>query len=118
MTVAFDDAGNTKVQLQHNEKIIIAGIPLGTNLTVTETDADGYYVRWSNDGEVYKLATDVTLTEDMTLTCTNAVVYELPSTGGFGITPYTVGGLLLMTAALLLLMHTNIKRRKEDTASF
>lgn len=39
--------------------------------------------------------------------------YELPATGGVGTTLYTVGGLLITTAAILLL-YRHMKRRRED----
>ena len=42
--------------------------------------------------------------------------YELPQTGGFGTTPYTLGGLLL-TGAGVLLLYNKKKRGKEDFAS-
>ena len=45
--------------------------------------------------------------------------YELPETGGIGTTPYTMGGLFLMTVgALFLLLYKNKKHGKEDIASF
>ncbi len=50
-----------------------------------------------------------------TITIPNSTGYELPATGGIGTTPYTVGGLLLICFALLLLYR---KRRKTDSASF
>jgi len=44
--------------------------------------------------------------------------YELPETGGAGTYLYTMGGLLaLMTAAVLLYIQTS-KRRKEELTSF
>ena len=43
--------------------------------------------------------------------------HELPNTGGPGTTPYTTGGLLLLTGAGVLLLYSNKKRRKEDFAS-
>lgn len=48
---------------------------------------------------------------------TNRMGYELPQTGGAGTTSYTMGGLLMVTAAILLYIYTP-KRRKEDHASF
>ena len=48
---------------------------------------------------------------------TNSISYELPATGGAGTTSYTMGGLLMVTAAILLYIYTP-KRRKEDHASF
>ena len=44
---------------------------------------------------------------------TNTPAYELPSTGGPGVTRYAAGGLLLMLCACSLLLYKNIKRRKE-----
>ena len=45
--------------------------------------------------------------------------YVLPNTGGSGTIPYTIGGLLFMTAGIsILLLYNIIKRRKEDIASF
>lgn len=46
----------------------------------------------------------------------NTPGYELPETGGAGMTSYTMGGLLL-TAAALLLLYIQSKRGKEDFAS-
>ena len=43
--------------------------------------------------------------------------YELPNTGGAGTVPYTMGGLLLLTGAVFLLLYNYTKRRKEDSAS-
>lgn len=50
-----------------------------------------------------------------TITIPNATGYEMPATGGIGTTPYTVGGLLLICFALLLLYR---KRRKVDFPVF
>ncbi len=43
--------------------------------------------------------------------------YKLPQTGGTGMTPYTMGGMLLMAAAGASLLYNHSKRRKEDAAS-
>lgn len=43
--------------------------------------------------------------------------YELPETGGTGTTLYTIGGVLLLAGAGILLMYNHRKRRKEDPAS-
>lgn len=43
--------------------------------------------------------------------------HELPETGGSGTTPYTIGGLLLLTGAGLLLLYNKKKRGREDFAS-
>lgn len=43
----------------------------------------------------------------------NELGYTLPETGGIGTASYTLGGLLMITAAILLYIHI-LKRRKED----
>lgn len=51
--------------------------------------------------------------EGKTLTVTNSSGHELPMTGGSGTTPYTIGGLLLLSSAGYLL-YRKAKRRKGD----
>lgn len=53
----------------------------------------------------------------LTLTVTNSSGHELPETGGSGTTLYTLGGLLLLTGAGILLLYHNKNCRKEDFAS-
>lgn len=43
--------------------------------------------------------------------------YELPDTGGAGTQLYTMGGLLLITSAAILLLYCHTRRRKEDSPS-
>lgn len=45
------------------------------------------------------------------LTIPNLYLYELPSSGGIGIYWYSIGGVLLMMAAALILYRKNIRRR-------
>ena len=45
----------------------------------------------------------------------NKVTYEMPETGGPGATLYTIGGLLLITVALALLLYNNKRRREGAT---
>ena len=47
----------------------------------------------------------------------NRSSHELPMTGGTGTTMYTIGGLLLLAGAGILLVYSNKKRGKEDFAS-
>ena len=51
------------------------------------------------------------------LTVTNYAGFELPQTGGAGTHLYTMGGMLLLAAAVLLYIHI-LKRRKEEQPSF
>lgn len=43
--------------------------------------------------------------------------YELPDTGGAGTQLYTMGGLLLITSAAILLLYSHTRRRKEGSPS-
>ena len=43
--------------------------------------------------------------------------YELPDTGGAGTQPYTMGGIAMMAAAVMFLLYSHTRRRKEDAPS-
>ena len=43
--------------------------------------------------------------------------YEIPETGGIGTNLYTVGGLLLIATAAILLLYKHLLRRREDPSS-
>lgn len=49
--------------------------------------------------------------EQIQLTVQNLYLYELPNSGGIGIYWYTIAGVLLMLAAVLILYRTNRQRR-------
>lgn len=99
-------------------------IPSGHIYTLTETKVpDGY----ASDGSRYQVQVaydNVTVTVTTvggTETAWNGTIvnntyYELPQTGGAGTTLYTVGGLLITTAAVFLL-YSHAKRRKGDGKS-
>lgn len=110
-------------QLGHGGAIAISGIPYHALVTVTETKHDGFtaYYRISGEHTEDQLGDSVQVsfgTGTRTVEFINDGGYELPSTGGAGTHLYTMGGLLLMTAAAILLYIHNLKRRKEDLSSF
>ena len=51
------------------------------------------------------------------VTVVNRTGASLPETGGMGTHPYTLGGLLLMLSAGVLLLYNHTKRRKGDSQS-
>ena len=111
------------VKLYHGEMVTITGLPAGAQVSIKETNADGYSVGWKiNDKEVYgqTVTCDITGGNDSiaSVICTNTTGYELPDTGGAGTVPYTTGGFLLLTGAAFLLLYIYISRRKEDSESF
>lgn len=108
------------VKLYHGEKVTVTGLPAGAQVSITETNADGYSIGWKvNSQEVYVKTAEVSIEADKTadVECTNTTGYELPDTGGAGTVPYTMGGLLLLTGAAFLLLYNHTKRRKEDSTS-
>ena len=94
--------------------------------TTTQFDASDYVVEVTVSDSGGALSATVTnvwkdgnsVTEGTpTVVFTNGIIrYELPDTGGAGTTLYTVGGLLITTAAVFLL-YSHAKRRKGDGKS-
>lgn len=111
------------VRLHHGQTVSISGLPDGANVSITETNSDGYTVGWKvNDMEQYGNKTVTCRIQagkdnTATVTCTNTAGYELPDTGGTGTKPYTTGGFLLLTGAAILLWYINKKRRRGDAVS-
>ena len=111
--VIFTD-GVANITLKHGETITINGIPQDTQITVTETNTDGYAVSWDNGSHTN--ATTVTIPRGATaaITCTNTTGAVLPSTGGAGTARImSVGAALTLAAGALLLL----KRRKEASGA-
>ena len=85
-----ENAGEGKIQYDRTEYIL--------DILVTEHEGGSLYAQITS-----------TLPEQFKFT--NAVKYELPSTGGTGTLPYAGGGIILISAAFILPL---IRRRKED----
>lgn len=84
----------------------VAGYTATYNMETVKVTTDGgdtYFNAVKVDGSGAKI------------TATNTVAVQLPSTGGAGTQWYTLGGLLLMTAAAILWYSFCFKRRKEET---
>ena len=101
------------IQLAHGESTAITGIPYGAEVTITETNHDGFSVLFK-EGEALKANGDsctFTITSNVTITAENHTGYQLPSTGGMGTGWFTLAGLLLMTGAAAL---TLLRRRAKE----
>ena len=100
--------------LKHNESVTITEIPKASNVTITETNHDGYTVFFKeNDvtigaGYTYTISS---IDTTRSIEVNNNPGYELPSTGGSGTLPYTLGGLMLILASAL--MYGFRMRRRE-----
>ena len=81
---------------------------LTTPITFRITESDGIILELLEENEWAAVTNDTQLE----LVIKNESSYELPETGGPGTTLYTMGGLLLMLTAGLLLMYNQKKRRR------
>lgn len=117
-TVSYVDEATGKLVTEHltlaHGRQSTLTIPYGAEVTVTEPSHPGYVLTFQRDGATTAAINDsytFRITQDVTLTAVNTAGYKLPDTGGRGVVWYTTGGLLLMTAAVLLL-YKNRDRRK------
>ncbi|MDO5400558.1 MAG: Cna B-type domain-containing protein [Eubacteriales bacterium] len=91
---------------------------------VFEEVPDGYEQTYIVDGRLYPAATPEKpngvpgMTEGFITIQNRPVPYgpELPMTGSVGTTPYTLGGLLTMGLAVVLMQYNRKKRRKEESS--
>lgn len=116
--LTFDKNGQSTITLKHGESIKINGLPYGTQWKVTESDAEGYIVKYSIcDGDVQEgeEAEGIVQIGNDSVTFTNITTYELPESGGAGTIWYTIGGLVLILGAFL--MYRRIKMRKGGASS-
>ena len=76
----------------------------GISYILTEETVDGYKTTYTIDGKALTAGDAFTLGKDgskLTVTNTADEEYVLPETGGIGTLPFTVGGILLITLALI-----------------
>lgn len=91
------------------------GVPIRGDNTLATVNGANFLVTYSNGPAVTIPGSG---TAAAAVTVTNQVCYpELPNTGGAGTIPYTIGGFLLLTGAMFLLLYYHTKRRKEDSVS-
>lgn len=123
LEVAVGEDGTITFTLTHNQHVVIAGIPYGAKVTVTETKADGYtttYTREENGNVIEKDVSGTTATDKSTTHTnnhyrfTNKGGYELPHTGGAGTSTYTMAGLVLMLFSMAYLLCRPKTRRREE----
>lgn len=118
-TVAMADFNGytceNKIFTLSNGKSETLTYPIGASVTVTETNNDGYITSYQiDDGDAtYSTVADgIEIDADgVTVHYTNKAGTVLPSTGGIGTYPYTIGGLLIAGAAGSLIMYRT--RRKQ-----
>lgn len=97
-------------------------IPSGHHYILTETKAPEGFILTSNTYKVHISYDSQTVTVldadgnplEWTATVKNDAYYTLPSTGGVGTHSYTLGGLLIVAAALLYAVALGRKRQRKE----
>ena len=115
------------LKLYAGETATIAGLPIGTQVIVTETGFEGYSPKWSNtsgvaigdENSAIASTADATVTtaailssEAIAITCTNSTGPRLPNTGGIGTRPFVILGTLMTFGAGALLLGRGLRRKE------
>ena len=108
-TVSYTDAGGKpkteSVTLKNGESTTITGIPKGVQVTVTETNTDGYTVimKDPSTGTVLAGSSSYTFTmnDDTAVDIYNTSTVALPETGGIGRGIFLYAGIALMLTAVI-----------------
>ena len=106
----------TIITMKAGDTVTVSGIPAGTFYRVTELTTEGYKVT-ANNSEGYIVSGTMQSGKIMPAAFVNTPYFELPETGGPGAEKYTIGGLLLIMAAGMLLLYNHKKRGREDFSS-
>lgn len=114
-TLTFDENGKATISLKVDESLKINGLPKGVAWTVTETDTEGYLVKYSISGADTgktegNVATGTLGNGSDSVTFTNVATYELPESGGSGTMWYTISGLIMIAGALMF--YIIMRRRR------
>lgn len=108
-TVSYTDAGGKpqteSVTLKNGESATITGIPKGVQVTVTETNTDGYTVIMKDPSTGTVLAGSssytFTMSDDTAMDIYNTSIVALPETGGIGRGIFLYAGIGLMLTAVI-----------------
>lgn len=105
--------GNGTFKLKANEYVIIDYLQHGTHYTIKETNVDGFTVSNTIDNGKPNQSAEVTGTtpvgKNSIVLFTNTFRPKLPDTGGSGVWALSIGGLTLMTFAVVY----GVRRRKQ-----
>ena len=121
-----EPVASAQLDSNSNWAYLFAGMPVPTDdwyYAIAETVPAGYRVNYS--GEIVEIFVDDSLpvdaakvelsgTQGVTVTLTNRPAVKLPGTGGLGTIPYTMGGILLISAACAALLYSLCIKRRRD----
>ena len=128
-----DQEGHVSLQIEKGKSYRLYETPYGDFMPagpwILEADTEGnvkiYDTITGEDGSISKSGEGTACTKEekdvavyFDHTILNLIAgCELPNTGGAGVLPYTLGGILLLTGAAFLLLYIHFRRRKEDSSS-
>ena len=106
--------GKISFTLKHNESVTIKGIPLGSTATLSEIKHDGYTVLIKDGNQTLSVGDSCSfiLSEHQEISVVNNAGAVLPETGGIGTTTYTLSGVVIMFAALVIGYRWRNKERR------
>lgn len=112
----IDENGVAHFSLADGESVTLI-VPLDAEVTITEANPDGFYPL-IKQGEVTVAdgnSATVEINGDTEITVINTAGYELPDSGGLGTHIYILGGLVLMTAALIYSLSMRRRRGRRES---
>ncbi len=117
ITLAEFIDGEATFSLRNGESITFVNLPYGTEWTVTEAPAGGYFTRYSVNAAAYINGSEAqgTLNEQSTVAFVNVGGYELPSTGSSAHLWFIIVGMALMLSSLIIGYY--VRRRQERRLS-
>lgn len=108
-TLTFDDGGKATVSLKSGESLRIKDLAYDTNWKIRETTSDGYKVTYkvqqNSESAIDGTGIDSTgkiVVGTTTVEYTNEEQYQLPNSGGIGTKVFAIGGIALMSVAMIL----------------
>ncbi len=93
-----------RLELKHGQTVELNGLPSGVDVVVQELDHDGFTVSMKGEsGDTAKVHLTPNDGNPHVVSCLNKTGTVLPSTGGIGVWPWYIGGIVLMASAGWLL---------------
>lgn len=117
--ITFEN-GTGYAYLSHGDTVSIKGIPIGTEVTITENNSDFLISHSIGNNEILTQGNEATLTVatgDISVHFYNHIAYVLPETGGTGNTMYIIGSMLICLSTVFLLCYTKKRRERRIESS-
>ena len=127
-TSSTDGTYSMTFELGNEDALKIENVPFGTEYAVTEKDYKGFHLQEvkDKDGKALTLSSDgKTVTSKITTENNNVVLefvnsrfYDMPFTGGAGVHPWVILGIMLMVLPPTIYLFYRKRRKREFTKFF